>query len=292
LSLSPTTMTQPHLRIAFLGPAGTFTHAAARGLFGSSAEYVDVSTIDGVFETVRRNAVSYGVVPIENSTEGSVTNTVDALVDGDDIVICREVRLEIRQCLISKATNLSDLERVYSHPQALAQCRAWLAANVPNAQCIQAASTATAVRQASDDTCSAAIASELAAELYEVPVLRVAIQDVADNATRFAVLATVDSPRTGRDKTTIAFAVHDGRGALLRVLEVFDSHDINLTRIESRPSRRKAWDYVFLADLDGHRDDANVKTALAILRDRCPMLRLLGSYPKSGSALASAASIR
>lgn len=278
-------MTQPH-KIAFLGPAGTFTHAAARELFGPSADYANVSTIDGVFEAVRYGDCAYGVVPIENSTEGSVTNTVDSLIDSDEIVIGRELHLAVNQCLISTATDLASIERVYSHPQALAQCRGWLAAHLRRAHCIQAASTAAAVQQATDDSGAAAIASRLAAHLYGVPILREQIQDIADNTTRFAVLGISDSPRTGRDKTTIVFAVHDGRGALLRVLQIFDDHHINLTRIESRPSRRKAWDYVFLADLDGHRDEPNVKQALMILRARCPMLRMLGSYPKSGSARA------
>ena len=269
-----------HARVAFLGPAGTFTHAAARALFQAEASYIEAPTIDGVFDTVRRGEATYGVVPIENSTEGSVTNTVDALIDAEDVLICRELRLQINQCLISAASDPRDIARVYSHPQAFAQCRAWLATNLPHAQLITSASTAAAVREASVDHLAAAIASRLAAEQYGVPVLRDNIQDIAENATRFVLLATEDAPPTGHDKTTVTFAVHESRGALLRVLEVFDRHGINLTRIESRPSRRKAWDYVFLADLDGHREDDNIKQAMAILRDRCPMLRSLGSYPR------------
>jgi chorismate mutase / prephenate dehydratase len=271
---------QEPVRVAFLGPAGTFTHAAARELFGLAARYTEAPTIDGVFDAVRRGDATYGVVPIENSTEGSVTNAVDALVDGDDIVIRRELLLEVSQCLMSLAPGLTHVARVYSHPQALAQCRVWLATNLPGAQLVQTASTAAAAREAMADAGGAALGSRFAAELYNLPVLRDRVQDLMENATRFVLLATEDAPRTGYDKTTVAFAVHDARGALRRVLDVFDDHGINLTRIESRPSRQKAWDYVFLADLEGHREDEHVRTALAILAERCPMLRSLGSYPR------------
>jgi chorismate mutase/prephenate dehydratase len=267
------------VKVAFLGPAGTFTHAAARELFGLAARYSEAGTIDGVFDAVRRGDAAFGVVPIENSTEGSVTRAVDALIDGG-VLIRRELVLDVSQCLMSVATGLTEVARVYSHPQALAQCRVWLATNLANAQLVQTPSTSAAAREALADANGAAIGSRLAAELYDLPVLRDKVQDVAENATRFVMLATEDAPRTGRDKTSLAFAVHDARGALLRVLEVFDRNDINLTRIESRPSRQKVWDYVFLADLDGHREDENVRAALAVLDDKCPMLRILGSYPK------------
>lgn len=268
-------------RVAFLGPAGTFTHAAARELFRDAARYVEASTIEGIFDAVRRADVPYGVVPIENSTEGSVTSAVDALIDaGGDVVIRRELVLEVRHCLMSSTTDLRRIDRVYSHPQALAQCRLWLAQNLACAELIQTASTAVAARDARGDAAGAAIGSRLAAELYGVPILRDDVQDIDGNSTRFVVLATTDAPRTGDDRTTVAFAVHNHRGTLRRVLEVIDDHGINVTRIESRPSRQKAWDYVFLADLDGHRDDEPVRAALTILEQRCPMLRALGSYPR------------
>ena len=273
-------MMQPDLQIAFLGPPGTFTHGAAHKLFGVAARYTAASTIHGVFGDVRRGHAMYGVVPIENSTEGSVTTAVDALIDGDGVVICRELLLEVNHCLMSSAPCLTHIARVYSHPQALAQCRAWLATNLPGADLVQTASTAAAAREATADPKAAAIGSTFAAELNDLSVLRENVQDLAENATRFVQLATEDAPRSGSDKTTVAFAVHDTRGALRRVLEVFDDHGINLTRIESRPSRQKAWDYVFLADLEGHRDDDALRTALSILAKRCPMLRSLGSYPR------------
>lgn len=266
-------------RVAFLGPAGTFTHEAAQAMCGADAHYDPCATIEAVFDAVRDGLAPRGVVPIENSTEGSVTQALDRLLDGG-VQIAGEMVLEIAQSLASHATNLADVERVYSHPQALAQCRRWLAANVGHARLVESSSTAAAVRHAAGDHRGAAIGSLFAAELHDVPVLRDRIHDVEHNATRFALLAPSDSPRTGDDKTTIAFAVHDEQGALLRVLAIFDANGINLSRIESRPSRQRAWDYVFAADLEGHREDANVARAMSELAAKCPMFRSLGSYPR------------
>jgi chorismate mutase / prephenate dehydratase len=267
------------LRVAFLGPAGTFTHAAARELLGYEPTYVEAPTIDAVFDAVRYGDAEYGVVPIENSTEGPVTHAVDALIEGG-VMIRGERVLEVDQCLMSVAPSLDSIERVYSHPQALAQCRDWLAQNMARAEQVNTASTAAAAREAATDTAAAAIGSRMAGELYALPVLRERIQDEAGNATRFVVLGTSDAPRTGDDKTTIIFAVHDVRGALRRVLQIFDDRGVNLSRIESRPNRRRAWDYLFVADLDGHRDDANIREATAALIAICPLLRHLGSYPR------------
>ena len=265
--------------VAFLGPAGTFTHEAAQAMCGAGARYDACSTIEAVFDAVRRNAAPVGVVPIENSTEGSVTQALDRLLEGD-VLIVREMVLDIAHCLASHAAALEQIERVYSHPQALAQCRRWLAANVGQARLIESPSTAAAVRHAAGDHLGAAIGSPFAAALHGVPVLQDRIHDMEHNATRFALLSSHDSPRTGDDKTTIAFAVHDERGALLRVLEIFERNGINLSRIESRPSRQRAWDYVFVADLEGHREDANVANALADVAEKCPMFKHLGSYPR------------
>ncbi|HTE44531.1 MAG TPA: prephenate dehydratase [Gemmatimonadaceae bacterium] len=277
--MSACLVVQEPMRVAFLGPAGTFTHAAARDLFGLAVRYVEAATINGVFDAVRRGDAAHGVVPIENSTEGSVTQAVDALIEGGAL-IRRELVFEVNQCLMSTADGITRIERVYSHPQALAQCRVWLAKNLGSAQLVHTASTSAAARDAAADATGAAIGGRFAAELYGLPLLRDRIQDLDHNVTRFVMLGAEDAPRTGHDKTTIVFAVHDSRGALRRVLEVFDENAISLTRIESRPSKQKAWDYVFLADLEGHRDDANVHAALATLSGRCPMLRNLGSYPR------------
>ncbi|HEV3191272.1 MAG TPA: prephenate dehydratase [Polyangiaceae bacterium] len=273
---------QEPLRVAYLGPEGTFSHAAARAFFGLAATYCEATTFDGVFDAVARRQAQDGVVPLENSTEGSVSHAVDALV-ASDLLIRAEFELEVSQCLLTRATSLTSIERVYSHPQPLGQCRVWLARNLGAAQLVQSPSTAAAVREAMTDTASAAIAGRLASELYGLPVLRERIQDHPDNFTRFVVVSFRDAPRTGNDKTTIAFSLKDGhgRGALLRVLTVFDEEEINLTRIESRPSREKPWDYVFLAELEGHRDDPNIARTMVRLGEKCPMLKHLGSYPRA-----------
>jgi chorismate mutase/prephenate dehydratase len=273
---------QEPVKVAYLGPEGTFSHAAARAFFGLAASYSEATTFDGVFELVARRQAQHGVVPVENSSEGSVPHAIDALVGGD-LLIRAEFELEVSQCLLTRASGLASIERVYSHPQPLGQCRLWLAKYLAGAQLVHAPSTAAAVREAMGDPQGAAIASQLASELYGVPVLREKIQDRPDNYTRFVIVSLEDAARTGNDKTTIAFSLRDGhgRGALLRALTIFDEEQINLTRIESRPSREKAWDYVFLADLEGHRDDANVVRGMQRLRDKCPMVKHLGSYPRA-----------
>jgi chorismate mutase/prephenate dehydratase len=268
------------LRVAYLGPEGTFTQLAAHRLFGLAARYHEATTIEGVLDAVSADACAAGVVPIENSTEGSVTVTADALIEGE-LSICQEVVIEVEQCLLSRAATLGQIERVYSHPQALAQCRAWLGKNLPAAQIVQTTSTAAAAAEAHSDERAAAIGSRLAAEMHGLSVVRARIQDRPENATRFVVIAKHDAKRTGKDKTTIAFSVKDARGALRQVLAILEDAGVNLTRIESRPSKQKAWDYVFLADLEGHREDPNVARALEGARAHCPMVKLLGSYPRA-----------
>lgn len=270
---------QAPLRVAYLGPEGTFSHAAARAFFGLAASYCEATTIEGVFDAVARGETQHGVVPIENSSEGSVSHAADALVDGD-LLILAELELEVTQCLLGRASSLGTIERVFSHPQALGQCRMWLAKNLPNAQLVQAPSTGAAVREALADVRAAAVGGRIAADLHSLPILREPIQDHADNATRFVMLAKNDAKRSGNDKTTIAFSIRDGRGELMRVLGIFDEEGINLSRIESRPSREKPWDYVFLADVEGHKDDAPVARAMEKLRAKCPFVKHCGSYPR------------
>jgi chorismate mutase/prephenate dehydratase len=276
------------IKVAYLGPEGTFSHAAARALFGLAARYCEAATFEGVFDSVTRRDALHGVVPIENSSEGSSNTAIDALIDGE-LFIRAELELEVSQCLLTSAAGLASIERVYSHPQPLGQCRVWLAKNMAHVQLVQAPSTAAAVREALADPRGAAIAGRLASELYGLPIAREKIQDRPDNVTRFALVSLEDAPRTGNDKTTIALSLREGhgRGALMRALAILDEEGINLTRIESRPSREKPWDYVFLADLEGHRDDANVVRALARLRDKCPLVKHLGSYPKAAAPLLS-----
>lgn len=270
---------QAPVHVVFLGPEGTFSHIAARHLFGLAARYSEATTIDGVFDAVRRKTAAYGVVPIENSTEGSVSTAADALIEGG-VSIRREVVIDVSQCLLSHATTLSAVERVYSHPQALSQCRIWLARHLTGAQLVQTASTGLAAREAAIDRAAAAIGSKLAGELHGLPILREHVQDRAENATRFLLIAADDAPRTGDDKTTVVFSLRDGRGALRRVLEVFDTAGVSLTRIESRPHRERAWEYVFLIDAEGHRVDAPLASALEALQSRCETVSVLGSYPR------------
>jgi chorismate mutase/prephenate dehydratase len=271
---------QEPLKVAYLGPEGTFSHAAARQFFGLAVTYSEATTFDGVFDAVSRKQAMYGVVPVENSSEGTVPHAVDALVGGD-LLIRAEFEIEVSQCLLARVSGLASVERVYSKAEVLGQCRVWLAKNLGSAQLVQASSTAAAVREALTDPQGAAIASRLASELYGLPVMRERVQDRAENFTRFVIVGHEDAARTGDDKTTVAFSLRDGRGALMRALAVFDEEGISLSHIESRPSREKSWDYVFLAELLGHREDAAVARAMARLRDTCPMVKHLGSYPRS-----------
>jgi chorismate mutase/prephenate dehydratase len=268
----------PSPRVAYFGPAGTHTHAAALKAFPDLVG-VDVPTIASVIEAVAGGEADFGVVPIENSTEGGVTSTLDALLESP-VHVRGELVLDITQCLASKERSLSDIERVYSHPQGLAQCRRWLAVNLPRAELVPYASTSAAAQKAATEPRSAAIGSALAAELYGLTVLAHA-HDSRDNATRFVILALEDAAPTGRDKTSLVFSTLHERGALRRALEVFDDENINLTRIESRPARNRRWEYVFFTDLEGHREDEPVRRALARLERLCSEVRVLGSYPRA-----------
>jgi chorismate mutase/prephenate dehydratase len=270
---------EQEITVAYLGPPGTFTHMAALSSFGMATRYVEASTIPAVFDAVARGAATYGVVPIENSTEGSVTFTLDSLID-TDVKVRSEIVLDVAQCLVGRHDDLGRIERVYSHPQALAQCREWLARHLPRAQLVVSHSTSTAARDAATDDAAAAVASRLAADLHGLIVIRDSIQDRAQNATRFVVLGKEDAPPTGKDRTSIVFSTGDRRGALRSVLDIFDEEGINLTRIESRPRRGEMWQYVFFTDLEGHHLDTNVMRSLARLQAKCNMVKILGSYPR------------
>jgi chorismate mutase/prephenate dehydratase len=266
--------------VAFFGFSGAWTHMAARKVFGSSAEYLENPTISRVFQAVASGSAEFGVVPIENSTEGGVNQTVDELLESD-LRIHGEVVLEIAQCLMGKARDLSGIERVASHPQGLAQCRHWLAKHLPDAEQVASLSTTAAAREATLDPRLAAISSPLAAELNGLNVIVEAIQDNAENATRFVVIARTDGVRSGTDKTSLVFSTAHTRGALRQALEIFDHAGLNLTRIESRPAPGRRWEYVFLTDFEGHREDKPVASALRDLAERCSMVRVLGSYPRA-----------
>jgi chorismate mutase/prephenate dehydratase len=268
---------EKELRIAYLGTEGSFTHMAANKKFGSQVKYIPCSSILEVFNKVEYAECDYGVVPIENSVEGAVTHTFDLLVDSD-LKICSQVLLKISQNLLSKF-NLSEIKNVYSNPQVFGQCRNWLAQNLPNVGQIWVASTTEAAQKAAKQKYAAAIASSLAAKFYHLPILRPDIQDIGHNTTRFLVIAIQDVPPTGQDRTSILFSIKDKVGALHAMLTPFYKYHINLTKIESRPSKKRAWDYYFFIDIEGHREDTRVKKAIDQLEGMCKYLKILGSYP-------------
>jgi len=269
------------LRVAFLGPEGTFTHLAARQQFGGSCQALPQGTIAAVFQAVERQRADYGVVPVENATEGSVDSTLDAFLDSP-IRICAEILLPVDQALLMRPElDLGSVRRVYSHPQALGQCRRWLEAHLPQADRIEAPSTSEAARLAREDAEGAAVASEMAADLFGLKVAETKIQDLAANATRFLVLGPKASEPTGRDRTTLLAMAQDGPGALLHLLEPLAHRRLNLSRIQSRPARRKLWEYAFFLDVEGHESDPVLAEALEDLRGACASLKVLGSYPQA-----------
>lgn len=267
------------LVIAYLGPEATYTHQAAVRNFGASLEYEAMSTIPDVFAAVERGDADYGVIPIENSTEGAVFHSMDALVESD-LHICSQVYLPIEHCLISQSS-LDGITEVHSKDQALGQCREWLRRNLPNAQLVDANSTAAAVELAKARPEVAAVASSLAAELYGLSVVERGVQDKLNNVTRFLVIGRTQAKPLGegRDKTSLVISLKDQSGALESALKPFASRGINLSKIESRPSRREAWEYFFFIDLIGHYQDAAVQAALAELEAHCEFVKWLGSYP-------------
>ena len=266
------------LPVAYLGPPGTFTHQAATRRFGSSAQLLPVPTIAEIFDEVERNRAEFGVVPVENSTEGAVNVTLDRLIDSD-VTITGEMTLDISQHLISRATELAAVKMVCSHPQGLAQCRAWLAAHLPEAAMEETASTSAAVERARDDATVAAVASDMAAQVHGVPILRPRIEDNPSNSTRFLVIGRKAVPPTGRDKTSILFSMKNEPGVLYSILQPFATRGLNLTKIESRPTKRRPWEYVNFLDFEGHCETENVRDVLAEVRERCQFLKVLGSYP-------------
>jgi chorismate mutase/prephenate dehydratase len=267
------------IRVAHLGPEATYSHMAARERFGAGASFVPAASIPQVFEEVERGRCDFGVVPIENSTDGVVPYTLDRFLDSE-LRIAAEICLDVNHCLLSKSARPEHVRRVLSHPQGLAQCRRWIATHFPRASLHETASTARAAETAAEHEDVAAIASAISAEVYGLAILAENIQDQSFNATRFVVIGHDDSSKpSGDDKTSAVFSVRDEVGILHRMLEPFADHRINLTRIESRPLKGKPWEYVFFLDFLGHRKERRVSRALASLAKLCQMLKVLGSYP-------------
>jgi|SRR5678809_167757 chorismate mutase / prephenate dehydratase len=265
-------------KVAYLGPRATFTHMACMQKFGSSAQYIPANSIREVFSEVERGRVNFGVVPIENTTEGVVTHTLDMFIDSD-LLIYGEVLQEVSHHLMSKSGVMGDVKAIHSHPQAIAQCRNWLETNLPDVPWSEVASTARAAELCVENPAVAAIASELAAQLYGLKVLKSRIEDNLNNMTRFLVLSQKPPERTGKDKTSLMLSVKDKVGALYDLLRPFASHGLSLTKIESRPSRRKAWEYIFFVDVEGHIQEDRVKKAVDEIVGRCLFMKVLGSYP-------------
>jgi chorismate mutase/prephenate dehydratase len=275
---------QEPLKVAFLGPEGTHTQTAVYSHFGHSVRALPLSSIDEVFHEVEAGSADFGVVPIENSTEGTVNNTLDRFLTSP-LKICGEVELRIHQSLMGTMTALDRIKRICSHPQSLAQCRAWLDEHLPEVERVPVSSNAEGARRARDEDGSAAIAGQTAAEIYGLGILAADIEDRPDNTTRFFVVGRKLFSASGQDRTTLLISIShtETAGTLFRLLEPLAKHKINMTRIESRPSHRRKWDYVFFLDIDGHAEEKHVSKALAALKKRSSLFRVLGSYPRAVS---------
>ncbi len=271
------------LRVGYLGPQGTFSHMAAQRKFGSSVEYQDLADIRAVFHEVIRGHCDLGLVPIENSLGGGVIDTMDCFIDAD-VSVCAEVVVEIHHNLLANCPP-EQVKVIASKPEVFAQCRDWLSSSFNDAQLLPVASTSKAAEMAAAETGLAAIGSDLAAELYGLKIVFANIEDNPNNQTRFCVISRTPAGRTGNDKTTLIFTTAHRSGALAEVLNLFARHGINLTNIDTRPSKRRNWEYYFFVDAEGHRDDEDFAAALAEVREHCGELHVLGSYPKSTEAV-------
>lgn len=268
---------EDNLKIAYLGPEGTWTHQAAVKKFGNSVEYSDQVSFADVFDRVERREADYGVVPIENSTEGAVNHTLDLFAESN-LKICAQIMLRIQNALMAKGPRES-IQKLYSHPQVFGQCKGWIQTNFPNAELIEVSSTTRAASIASQEEYSGALGGELAAQIHGLPILEKNIQDRATNTTRFLVIGEKSCPKTGDDRTSLMFSVKDQPGSLFEAIKPFQEFNINMSKIESRPSKKKDWEYFFYVDLKGHREDDNVVKTLEKLEEHCSVLKVLGSYP-------------
>lgn len=269
------------MRIAYLGPEGTFTQAAALKHFGHAVQSVSQTTIDEVFREVQAGAANYGVVPVENTTEGMVNTTLDSFINSS-LRICGEVELRIHQhFLVGQATKQESITRIYSHQQSLAQCRKWIDAHYPKAERIAVNSNAEAARRLKDEWHAAAIAGEMAAEIYGLQKLQSNIEDNPHNTTRFLIVGNESVPPSGDDKTSILISTRNKPGALLELLKPFQDAGISLTRLETRPAPNDKWAYVFFIDFEGHQQDQKVATVLSEIEEKAGYLKRLGSYPRA-----------
>ncbi len=266
--------------IVYLGPPATHTHLACFKYFGNSIQEIPKESLQEVFETVEKEEADYGVVPVENSTEGSVNRTLDLLIDSG-VKICGEVMIQVSHDLLSQSGRREDIRKIYSHPQALEQCRTWLRKNFPHVELAETVSTAKAAQIAAQDKSVASVASSLAAQLYGLKVIESRIEDHIQNYTRFLILSRQFREKTGRDRTSILFSIPHSPGSLFRVLKPFDEKGINLTKIESRPVKNKPWEYIFFLDFEGHATDTPIHETLEEMEDNVLFMKFLGSYPRN-----------
>lgn len=267
--------------VAYLGPNGTFSEEAALKRFGSTITTVACGSIDDVFRTVESDTVNYGVVPVENSTEGAVGRTMDLLLQ-TSLIICGEIQLPIHQFLLAQQTELAQINKIYSHPQSLAQCHQWLKTNLPHlphSAFVNAASNADAARQATADKHAAAVAGKRAAELFGLSICAENIEDDTKNTTRFLVIGKQMASVSGKDKTSLILSTNNRSGAIYKLLEPLAQHNVSMSRLESRPSRTGLWQYIFFVDIEGHQQDPHVAAALTELREKASFIKILGSYP-------------
>jgi len=269
---------EQRLKVAYLGPAGTFSHAAVAKHFGAFVDAMPLATIDEIFRAVESGLADCAVVPVENSTEGAVGRTLDLMCQ-TDLAVCGEVKLRIQQNLLSRESSLAGVTRIYSHAQSLAQCVHWLATHLPHSPRVAVSSNAEAARLAAAEPSTAAIAGENAAAIYGLSVLAPHIEDEPNNTTRFWVLGRQNVGASGRDETSLVMSCPNRPGAVYQLLEPLARHGVSMTRFESRPARTGLWEYLFFVDLAGHRDDPTLSAALAELAQKAPFLKLLGSYP-------------
>lgn len=271
---------EKQLKIGYLGPEATFSHQAALQQFGRSPRFIPLPTIEGIFREVEKKQCDYGVVPVENSTEGSIYRTLDMLIE-TPLKICAEISLDISLHLLSSHNRIENIKTIYSHPQPLAQCRRWLAGNLPNIPVKETASTAQAARKAMGNPAVGAVASKLAAKIYDLKIIKANIEDYHQNITRFWVISHQSPEKSGQDKTTIMFSINDKAGSLHKIIYPFAHYGINMKRIESRPLKDRPWEYFFFVDVEGHISDPKLKKALSEIEKMVQFIKVLGSYPRS-----------
>ena len=268
------------IKVAYFGPEATFTHQAAIKNFGAGAEYIPATSISDVFTEVERGRADYGVVPIENSTEGMVNHTLDMFIESD-LTICAEISMKIEECLLSQSGDIKDVKLVVSYLQPLAQCRNWLEENLPGVPLKEMSSTTQAAIYAAKNKSAAAVASSAAAKIYNLSIVARGIEDSRENYTRFLVISRFPAKRSGMDKTSIMFSIKDRVGALHDMLMTFKKNNVNLSKIESRPTKKKAWEYIFFIDMVGHSSEKRIQNALKAIEKNCVFLKILGSYPRA-----------